>query len=49
MEVDDNIEQYPKNVPLVDIHAADTLFEGQTWGWDDIYCSAVVARNQNEP
>ena len=43
------MELSPKNFPLVDTPAADTLFEEQTWGWDGIYCRAVVAQNQNEP
>ena len=49
MEVDDDMEQYPENFPLVDTTAADTLFEGHTWGWDGIYRRDVVAQNQNEP
>ena len=43
------MEPSPDNVPLVETPAADTLFEGHTWGWDDIDCRAVVAQNQNEP
>ena len=39
----------PKNVPLVDTPAAEKMFEGHTWGWDDIDLPAVVAQNQNEP
>ena len=35
--------------PSVDTPAADTLFEGHTWGWDGIYLRAVVEQNQNEP
>ena len=34
---------------MVDTPAADTLFEGHTWGWDGIYCRAVVAHIKNEP
>ena len=44
-EVDDGMEPAPENVPLVDTPAADTLFEGQTWGWDGIDCHAMVAQN----
>ena len=49
LEFDDEMEPSPENVPLVDTPTADTLFEGQTWGWDGIDCRAVVAHNQNEP
>ena len=49
LEVDDDMEQAPNTVPLVDTPDDDTLFEGQKWGWDGIYCRAVVAQNQNEP
>ena len=41
--VDDNLEPAPNNVPLVDTPAADTLFEGHTWGWDGIDRRDVVA------
>ena len=43
------MEPAPKNVPLVDTPAAETMFEGHTWGWDGIDCNAVVAHNQNDP
>ena len=43
------MEPSPKNVPLVKTPAADTMFEGQTWGWDEIDRHGVVAQNQNEP
>ena len=43
LEVDDDMEPAPKNVPLVENPAADTLFEGQTWRWDGIDHRAVVA------
>ena len=49
LEVDDDMEPTPENVPLVNTTAADTLFEGHTWGWDGIYRRDVVAQNQNEP
>ena len=49
MEVDDDMEPAPENVPLVENVAADTLFEGHTWGWDSIDRRSVVAQNQNEP
>ena len=32
LEVDDDMEPPPENITLVDTPAADTLFEGQTWG-----------------
>ena len=48
LEVDDDMETSPKNFPLVDTSAADTLLEEQTWGgWDGIDRRAVVAQNQN--
>ena len=37
------------NFPLVDTPVDDTLFEGQTWGWDSIDRRAVVVHNQNDP
>ena len=43
------MEPAHNNVPLVDTTAADTLFEGQTWGWDGIDLRAVVSQNQNDP
>ena len=43
------MEPAPDNVPSFDTPAADTLFEGQTWGWNGIDRRAVVAQNQNEP
>ena len=49
MEVDDYMEPASDNVPLVDTPDADTMFEGQIWGWCGIDSSAVVAQNQNEP
>ena len=49
MEVDYDMELDPNNVPLVDTHYYETMFEGQTWGWDGIDFRAVVAQNQNEP
>ena len=48
LEVDDDMELAPDNVHLVHTPDADTLFDGQTWGWDGIDCRAVVAHNQNE-
>ena len=48
LEVDDDMESSTKNVPSVETPSADTLFEGQTWGWDGIDRRAVVAQNQNE-
>ena len=45
--VGDDMEPDPDNVPLVDTTAADTLFEGQTWGWDGINIRAVVSQNHN--
>ena len=42
------MESSTKNVPSVETPSADTLFEGQTWGWDGIDRRAVVAQNQNE-
>ena len=49
LEVDDDIAPPPNNVPSVNNPAADTLFEGQTWGWDGIDCSAMAAHNHNDP
>ena len=43
LEVDDDIEPAPDNVPLVDTPDSDTLFEGKTWGWYGIDRRAVVA------
>ena len=43
MEVDYDMEPDTEFFPLVDNTAVDTLFEGQTWGWDGIDCCAVVA------
>ena len=43
------MEPPPKNVPLVDTPASETLFEEHTWGWRGIDCRAVVAHNHNEP
>ena len=43
LEVDDDMEPAPENVPLVDTPTADTLFEGHTWGLDGINLCAVVA------
>ena len=37
----------PDNVPLVETPAAETIFEGHTWGWDSIDIRAVVAQNHN--
>ena len=42
------MEPSPKNVTLVNTPASETMFEGQTGGWDGIACRAVVAQNQNE-
>ena len=49
LEVDDYMEPSPKIVPLVYNPAADTRFEGHTWGCNSIYFRAVVAQNHNEP
>ena len=49
MDVDDDMEPAPENINLVDTTASDTLFEGQTLGWDEIDNRAVVAQNQNNP
>ena len=49
LEVDDDKEPAPKNVPLVYTPDSDTLFELQTWGWDDIDRRSVLAQNHNEP
>ena len=43
------MEPDPENVPLVENPAADTLFEGHTWGWDGIDCHSVVGQNHNDP
>ena len=43
------MELAPNNVTFVDTPASDTLFEGQTWEWDDIDFRAVVEQNQNKP
>ena len=43
------MEPAPKNVPSVDTPAADTLSEGQMWGWYGIDRRSVVTQNQNEP
>ena len=48
MQVDDEIETALDNVPFVDSPTADTLFEGQIWGWDGIDCRGVVAQNHNK-
>ena len=48
MEVDDDMKLAPDNVNLVDTPDADTLFEGQTWGWDGIDCRAVGAQNHSD-
>ena len=48
-KVNDYMKSAPENVPLGDTPAADTLFEGHTWGWDGIDCRAVVVQNKNEP
>ena len=42
------MEPAPLNVPLVDTLAADTLFDGNTWGYYDIDCRTVVAQNKND-
>ena len=39
----DYIEPVPESFSLVDFTAADTLFEGHTWGWDGIDFRDVVA------
>ena len=49
LEVDDEVVPAPDNVPLVNTPVADTLFEGQTWGWYGIDFRAVVSQNHNEP
>ena len=49
LEVDDDTELDPDDVPLVENSAADTLFEGQTWGWGGIDRRAAVSQNQNYP
>ena len=49
MEFDDDMEPAPDNVHLLDTTDAEILFEGNTWGWYDIDCLAVVVQNQNEP
>ena len=49
LDVDDDMEPAPKHFPWVETPAADTLFEGQTQGWDVIDRRSVVAQNQNEP
>ena len=38
-----------ENVPSVKTPDDDTLFEGQTWGWDVIDFRAAVSNNQNYP
>ena len=43
LEVDDYTEPAPENVPLFHTPAADTLFQGQAWGWDVIDCRAMVS------
>ena len=43
------MEPTPKNFPLIETPSYDKLFEGHTWGWDGIYCRAVLAQNHNEP
>ena len=43
------MEPAPDNVPSIENPAADTLFEGQTWGWDGIDHRSMVAQNHNEP
>ena len=45
LEVDYDMKSSPENVPLVDTHAAEKMFEGHTWGWDGIDLPAVVAQN----
>ena len=47
LEVGDDTEPSPNNVPLADTPDSDTLFEGQTWGCNDIDLWAVAAHNQN--
>ena len=49
LEVNDNIELSNDNVSLVHTPAADTLFEGQTWGWYEIDRRSVAEQSQNEP
>ena len=49
MDFDDDMERAPENVPLFNTPADDTLFEGQTWGWDGIDFRAVLAQNHNDP
>ena len=34
---------------MIDTTADDTMFEGNTWGWDGIDSRDVIAQNQNEP
>ena len=41
------MEQAPENVPSVETPDADTIFEGQTWGWDGIDRRDAVSKNQN--
>ena len=45
LEGDDDMGPAPENFPSVDTPAADTMFEGQTWGWDGVDRRAVVAQN----
>ena len=42
------MDSAPENVPSVETPFVDTLFEGQTCGWDGIDRRDVVAQNQNE-
>ena len=47
LEVDYVMGPAPENVPLVETPAAETMFEGHTWGWDGIDLRSVVAHNHN--
>ena len=48
LEVDDDMEQAPNNVPLVYTPDSGTLFEGHIWGWDVIDCWDMVSQNKND-
>ena len=49
MEVDDDMEPVPENVPLAENPYSETQFEVHKWGWDGINRRDVVAQNQHEP
>ena len=48
IQVDYEMEPSFENVRLVENPAADPLFEGQNWGWDDIDHRSVLAQNYNQ-